>query len=147
MLRREKLANKRKVIFFLDALRIILHHVTYLATHKSPTHTFSKIFFFTHPISFLNLTSLILFVNKVHHLYHHPRLFPPIQPFIHSYRHHSMSCCRTKRAVTEERTTKSTRWKLTGLLSSMCLQLFFLFFFLEDFCSGDEYMKTHGWEL
>ena len=50
---------------------------------------------FIHPISFLNLTSLILFVNKEQHLYHHP-------PFTHSYHRRVMNCCRTKRAVTEE---------------------------------------------
>ncbi|KAL7017385.1 hypothetical protein ACKWTF_010351 [Chironomus riparius] len=107
----------------LFALFFITSHILLPATKhplipfkkiSSQQHTQKKVFI--HPISFLNLTSLILFVNKEHHLYHHPP-FLSIHSFISSSWHellsHEKSC--------DERTynKKSTRWKLTGLLSSV----------------------------
>ena len=109
MLRREKIGKQEKGDFFLLSSWCSSHysssrHTSCSPQQNTPTHTFQKISsqrhtqkkeVFIHPISFLNLTSLILFVNKEHHLYHHPP-FLSIHSFISSSWHellsHEKSC-------------------------------------------------------
>lgn len=96
--KRQKIGKQVKGDFFFDALSIILHH-PHLPRSSNHVHIHAKnvnrisTATFIHPISFLNLTSLILFVNKEHHLYHHPHA---IHSFISSSCHellsHEKSC-------------------------------------------------------